>query len=69
MHFFSCALGAAMAIAAAGTLHAQAAYPGKPVKIVVPVLTPYVFVVSAQSSVSSMGDLLALIRADGSKIT
>ena len=32
-------------------------------------LTPYVFVVSAQSSVSSIADLLKLIRADGSKIT
>ena len=146
-------LGFAMALAAAGTLHAQTAYPSKPVKIVVPVttggpsdlvarilgeklstavkqpvvienrpgasqtvganavakaepdgytllqaaanmainpilmsdlpydtvkdfapvslthLTPYVFVVSAQSSVSSMGDLLALIRADASRIT
>jgi tripartite-type tricarboxylate transporter receptor subunit TctC len=32
-------------------------------------LTPYVFVVSAQSSVNSIADLLKLIRADGSKIT
>jgi tripartite-type tricarboxylate transporter receptor subunit TctC len=30
-------LGAALALAAVGTLHAQTAYPSKPVKIVVPV--------------------------------
>ena len=153
MRFFFSVLGAAMTIATAGTLHAQTAYPTKPVKIIVPVttggpsdlvarilgeklstavkqpvvidnrpgasqtvganavakadpdgytllqaaanmainpilmsdlpydtikdfapvslthLTPYVFVVSAQSSVNSMADLLKLIRADGSKVT